>query len=102
VAVVTFVIKFTVKGDPEEFEQVFAEHVGYLSAQPGFLGNELVRSFSNPQVYLNVARWESAPVYKAVVGGEEFQRQTKGLTDLVEVEADLYQAVPSGSRPSAA
>jgi long-chain acyl-CoA synthetase len=97
--VVTFVIKFTVKGDPDEFERVFAEHVEYLSAQPGFRGNELIRSFSDSSVYMNVAHWESAAVYKSVVGGEEFQRQTKGLADLVTVEADLYQPVPSGSRP---
>ncbi|GHF65896.1 AMP-binding protein [Streptomyces thermodiastaticus] len=93
---ITHVTKFTVKGDDTaEFERLFTEHAGFMAAQPGFVDYRMVRSATNPKVYLNMGRWKDAASHRAVVSSEEFRSHVKAMMPLVEVEADLYTPVSS-------
>lgn len=95
--VVTFISKFTVKGEPEEFEKVFTEHAQYMAEQPGFVAYQMVRSLRDPKVYLNIGQWVDANAHKAVVTSPEFQAHVKKFVELVDVEADLYSTVSEAS-----
>jgi long-chain acyl-CoA synthetase len=95
-SVVTFITRFTLRGDDSaEFERLFAEHSAFMAAQPGFIDFRMVRSASNPKAYVNVARWRDPGAHKAVVSSEEFRSHVKAMGPLVEVEADLYFPVAS-------
>ncbi|MFD5829546.1 antibiotic biosynthesis monooxygenase family protein [Lentzea sp. NPDC060358] len=48
-----------VPGLSDEFEQAFGEARSLISASPGFLGLELLRSVETPSRYLLLVRWES-------------------------------------------
>ena len=90
---VTFITRFTVKGDPAEFERVFTDHAEFMKAQLGFLGFQLVRSLSNPNSYVNIGQWRDADAHRAVVTNPEFQQHAKAMRALVDVEADLYSPI---------
>ena len=49
--------KFVVTGSAEEFEKVFTETAEFMRGRPGFLRYRLVRSDSDPAVYINIAEW---------------------------------------------
>ena len=91
--VVTFISKFTVKGDAEEFEKLFREHAQFMQRQPGFVGFQMVRSLRSPNVYLNIGQWTDAEAHRNVVQNPEFLAHAKVMRDLVDVEADLYTPV---------
>ncbi|MDI5967330.1 AMP-binding protein [Streptantibioticus silvisoli] len=95
-AVITFITRFTLRGDDgTEFERLFAEHCAFMAARPGFVDFRMVRSASNPKVYVNIGRWTDPGAHKAVVSSEEFLSHVKAMGPLVEVEADLYFPVAS-------
>ena len=50
-------------GSAEEFEWAFGEARELISASPGFLGLELLRSFETPSRYLLLVRWESVEAH---------------------------------------
>ncbi len=95
---ITFVTRFTVKGDPAEFERVFKDHSEFMRQQPGFVHFEFLRSARDPNVYVNIGRWESAEAQRRVVQSEEFQAHASAMRALVDVDADVYTTVAdSGS-----
>jgi long-chain acyl-CoA synthetase len=49
--------KFVLTASPEEFEKVFTETAEFMLRQPGFLSYRLVRSDTDPAVYINIAEW---------------------------------------------
>ncbi|HEX8869918.1 MAG TPA: antibiotic biosynthesis monooxygenase [Lentzea sp.] len=55
-----------VAGQETDFEWAFGEARELISASPGFLGLELLRSFETPSRYLLLVRWESVEAH--VVG----------------------------------
>src|SRR4029453_7278701 len=59
IAMVMFITRFVVKGPVEEFERLFKEHSEFMSSQPGFVDFQMVRSMSDPHVYLNIGQWHS-------------------------------------------
>lgn len=91
---ITHITRFTLKGDDDaEFERLFKEHASFMAAQPGFVDYLMVRSASNPKVYVNVGRWRDADAHKAVMTSQEFRTHVMAMAPLVEVEADLYTPV---------
>jgi long-chain acyl-CoA synthetase len=90
---VTLINRFTVHGDGSEFEKVFEASSEFMRKQPGFLRHRLVRSLSDPQVYVNLAEWESVERHQEVVGSPEFAEHIKGLASLAKVEPDLYSPI---------
>ncbi len=90
---ITLINEFTVRGDAAEFERVFAASSDFMCQQPGFVSHRLVRSLRHPEVYVNIAEWESAEQHQKIVGSPQFAEHITGLAGLAEVKPDLYAAV---------
>jgi long-chain acyl-CoA synthetase len=84
---------FTVTGEPEEFERVFAASSEFMVRQAGFLSHELVKSLRDPRSYVNVAYWESAEAHQNVVRASGFGDHIRSLAAVAEVKPDLYTPV---------
>src|SRR6185312_5465698 len=57
---VTLINEFTVTGDVAEFERVLAEFNAYMSALPGARGYRLLRSTRRPNIFVELADWDSS------------------------------------------
>lgn len=90
---IVFINRFTVTGDPQEFERAFAETAAHLAEQPGFIRYRLVRSGDDPHVYANVAEWETGADLRAAVRGPEFDEHARQLRRLARSEPQLYDVV---------
>jgi long-chain acyl-CoA synthetase len=77
--VVTLVNKFTVTGQPEEFEKIWEASSDFMRRQPGFVSFRLVRSLREPNIYINIAEWENAESHQRVMRGEGFQQHIAEL-----------------------
>jgi heme-degrading monooxygenase HmoA len=63
--------RFTVpEGTDDAFRTLYLEVNAFMRAQPGYLGNTMVRAIDpqTPQRYVNIARWSSAPEFGAAHG----------------------------------
>lgn len=97
-ATVTFVNRFTVQGDPQEFERAFGRVGAFMEVQPGIIGYTLSRDISDPQRYVNIALWESADALQSAVEKPEFKAHVVELRRLAESESALYvERVRSGA-----
>lgn len=92
---VVLVNRFTLTAAPEEFERVFAASSDFMRSQAGFLDHTLVRSLRNPNVYINIAHWDSAESHLRVVGNESFGQHIRELASVARAEPDLYAVVQS-------
>ena len=92
---VMFITKFTVKGDPEQFEKFFAEHAGFMSSQPGFVSFQLLKSAGEPNIYLNIGQWQTVEDQRRVTQSAEFRSHAGTMRELVDVEAGVYLPVAS-------
>lgn len=90
---VTLVNKFTVHGDPQEFERVWKESSEFMRRQPGFVNFHLVRSLSDPSVYINIAKWADAKSHQQVMAGQEFRSHIGALAALAKPEPYLCHTV---------
>ncbi|KAA9166518.1 antibiotic biosynthesis monooxygenase [Amycolatopsis acidicola] len=88
---VTLVNKLTVTGDTGEFTRILEKLTEFMRAQPGYLSSELLRSVRNPQIYLEVARWETAGAHRAAVTSDGFRERVAGLGALATVDPDVYE-----------
>jgi len=59
----TLVNEFTVTGDVTEFEAVLGDFNRYMSGQPGAGGYQLLRSTRRPNVFVELAEWDSAEAH---------------------------------------
>ncbi|MCO1576063.1 antibiotic biosynthesis monooxygenase [Crossiella sp. SN42] len=87
---VTFVNRFTVQGDPEEFERAFAQVAKFMADQPGIKGYTLSRHSEDPRQYVNIAVWTDAGALRAAVAHPEFGAHVGALRALAVSESDLY------------
>ncbi|MEV1241802.1 antibiotic biosynthesis monooxygenase family protein [Nonomuraea sp. NPDC050022] len=90
---VTLVNKLTCTGDLTEFTRILEHLTEYMRAQPGYLSSELLRSVHHPEVYVEVARWESAEAHRNAVTGDGFRERVAGLGALATVDPDVYDVV---------
>jgi long-chain acyl-CoA synthetase len=90
---ITLVNKFVVYGDPAEFEKIWKSSSDYMRQQPGFVSFQLVRSTSDPTVYINIARWKDAESHQRVMRGEEFQSHIAELRAVSRPEPHLCEVV---------
>lgn len=93
---IVLINKFTVRADAAEFERVWQETSEFMQRQPGFLGYQFSRSLSDPNVYVNVARWESAEAHHRVVGSDGFKEHITKLSALATPQPELFSAVSEG------
>ncbi|AZM79837.1 antibiotic biosynthesis monooxygenase [Streptomyces sp. KPB2] len=87
---VTFINRFTVTGDPEEFEAAFAKVAAFMTARPGILGHTLSRHLDEPGQYVNVAVWRDAGSLRAAVAHPDFGAHAGELRRLATSESDVY------------
>jgi len=92
--VVTLINEFTVTGDVAEFERVLGGFNRYMSAQPGAGGYTLLRSTRRPNVFVELADWDSPEAHQAAVRSEGFPGLVAQLRPLVDKSVpDLYETV---------
>ena len=99
--VVTMVNKFSVFGDPDEFERVWMASADFMRTQPGFRNFRLMRSVMDPLVYVNIAEWESAEDHHRVLQGPDFQAHIKELAALATPEPNLCTTVAEAQAEAA-
>lgn len=87
---VTFVNRFTLKGEPSEFERAFAEIADFMEAQSGILGYTLSQDVENPKEYVNIALWKDAQSLRAAAAHPDFRSHVVALRGLAESRSDLY------------
>ncbi|MEV6238733.1 antibiotic biosynthesis monooxygenase family protein [Lentzea sp. NPDC051838] len=87
---ITFVNRFTLTGDPEEFEKAFDETAGFLREQPGLIKYTLSRQLDDPASYINIALWETADALRAALAHPEFPNHAKAMRGLAESSGALF------------
>ncbi|MBB5802213.1 monooxygenase [Saccharothrix ecbatanensis] len=90
---ITFVNRFTVHAEPEEFERVFADTAAFMTRQPGFVQHTLVRHAVKPDSYVNIARWRSEADLQLAVRQPEFQAHAAVLRTVSTSEPNVYRPV---------
>ena len=91
---VTLINEFTVTGDVAEFERVLGEFNAYMSSLPGARGYKLLRSTRRPNVFVELADWDSPEAHQAAVKSPGFLPLVAQLRPLVDKGMpDLYETV---------
>ncbi|MFE2451321.1 AMP-binding protein [[Kitasatospora] papulosa] len=90
---VILINEFILTSAPEEFEKVFEASSVYMREQPGFIDHTLVRSMTNPNTYINIARWEDAAAHIEVVRSEGFQDHIRHLAGVAKATPQLHTVV---------
>lgn len=90
----TLINEFTVTGDVDEFQQVLADFHAYMSTMPGAGPYRLLRSTRRPEIFIELADWESAETHQNAVRSEGFRPLVMRLRPLVEKSVpDLYMTL---------
>ncbi|GAA2382257.1 hypothetical protein GCM10010420_00110 [Streptomyces glaucosporus] len=89
----TIVNRFTVKGDPEDFEQEFRAHSQYLRRRKGFAYLVTVRLVEPPRTYVHVGHWRSLKGFIETAHTETFLDHVRTLEPMVDTEADQAVSV---------
>ncbi|MGW2099570.1 antibiotic biosynthesis monooxygenase family protein [Streptomyces olivaceoviridis] len=92
-----FINRFTVTGDPAEFERILGEINAYMSAQPGFRRHRLYRSAKDPNVYVETAEWESAELHQRALRGEGFRNGVRKVMTHATAEPAPFTVVRENS-----
>ncbi|MFJ4185075.1 AMP-binding protein [Kitasatospora sp. NPDC089509] len=88
---VAAVARFTTKGDPEEFEAFFLEHVRFMRAQPGFGSQHVLTLAADPSVYVNLGWWLNPAAFQAITQDPRFQEHQEAMRGLLaDAEVDLH------------
>jgi heme-degrading monooxygenase HmoA len=74
---VVFVNKLVLTGSAEDLESIYADVSTFFAAQPGLIRFQLLRSGKDPSVYINIAEWESAELFRQAVSQEKFQTSVR-------------------------
>jgi long-chain acyl-CoA synthetase len=83
-SLIAVITRFRTKGDPEQFERFFLEHVEYMRAQDGFGSHQAVRLADDPSVYVNFGWWLSQEAFQKVVGSDEFRSHQATMRSMLE------------------
>ncbi|HEX4725575.1 MAG TPA: antibiotic biosynthesis monooxygenase family protein [Pseudonocardiaceae bacterium] len=87
--------KFTVVGNPDEFERIWQASSEFMRHQPGFVSFRLVRSVREPQVYFNIAEWADVAAHEWVVRSPAFQEHISELAKVAKPEPSMCETVIS-------
>lgn len=90
---VTLVNRFTVFGEPDEFERIWKSSSDFMRRQPGFISFRLVRSITDPKTYINIAEWADAESHRRVTGGPDFGKHIAELRALSHPDPNLCEMV---------
>lgn len=90
------ITRFTVTGEPEQFERAFLAHTEFVRAQPGFRQFQAVRSVLSSRVYVNVGWWSDLESYQQALASPQFQADAQSMAAVVSVEPYLTTKVANG------
>ncbi len=79
----------------EEFLTMWENVAEYMRRQPGFISTKLHRAVS-PEAhfrFINIAEWESAQHFQAVISSKEFQRLSAGSLEAFPHFPALYEVI---------
>ncbi|BDM71269.1 hypothetical protein HEK616_47560 [Streptomyces nigrescens] len=89
-AEVTFVNRFTVHGEPGEFQRAFQQAAAFLRAKSGFLECTLLQHAEEETAFLNVARWRDVGAFRRATVGDDFDHHVAAMRKLATSEPGLY------------
>jgi heme-degrading monooxygenase HmoA len=96
----TFINRFTVSGDPVEFERVLARLHGFMKAQPGYGSHQLYRSKKDPEVYVEIAHWNDPDAHRAAVSSAGFAERIGELRHLTTADPAPFAPVELAEVPA--
>lgn len=94
---VVFVNHLTVVGPVDRMEELYSGIGAYMSAQPGIIRYQLVRSTKQADVYFNIAEWETVEDFQQALRSDEFQSLYATLKPLIKGDAHLSEVVQAGT-----
>lgn len=95
---VVFVNKLTLIGPAGDLESIYEAVSAFFREQPGLIRFQLLRSRQDPDVYINVAEWESVELFKRATSQEKFR--TSMRVSAVSVGDPHLCEVVSGGGPA--
>lgn len=90
---ITLVNQFEVRGPADQFEAVFGEVSDFMSAQPGFRSNRLLRSGTDEHRYVNIAEWDDEQSLRAALAHEGWKAVAAKLAPLGTGAPHVYSPV---------
>jgi quinol monooxygenase YgiN len=90
---ITLVNKVTVTGDLAEFERANLALAEFMREQPGARRFQLLRSMERPDVFVEVAEWDSREHHAAAISAPGFAERAKALRAVGEFERAMYTVV---------
>ncbi|WP_278261652.1 antibiotic biosynthesis monooxygenase family protein [Nocardia sp. AG03] len=72
-----FVNVLRLTGSAEELASIYADVADYFAAQPGFRHYELLRSETDSEVFVNIARWSDRAAFERATANPEFRSRTR-------------------------
>ncbi|WP_410585919.1 antibiotic biosynthesis monooxygenase family protein [Amycolatopsis sp. lyj-23] len=93
---VVFVNKLTLTGAPDELERIYRGVADFFRTQPGLVRFQLVRSTSDPGVYINIAEWEDEAAFRRAVSRDEFRKAVR-VGRVSDGDPHLCEVVFTGS-----
>jgi long-chain acyl-CoA synthetase len=84
--VITLVDRYVVSGEPADFEAQMREAVEFMRQRPGFQGQRLVRSLRRPELYYNIAHWDSVEQLQSAVRDPAFAEYVARVNALATSE----------------
>ncbi|MCK2221096.1 AMP-binding protein [Actinomadura sp. ATCC 31491] len=85
--------KVTVTGDMAEFERAHDEIAAFMRAQPGARGFRLLGSLDEPNVFVELAEWDSQEAHAAAVRSPGFVERARALRAVAELDLGKYRVV---------
>jgi quinol monooxygenase YgiN len=90
---ITLINKVTVTGDLAEFRRANEELADYMRVQPGARRFQLLQSTDAPEVFVEVAEWESREHHQRALQAPGFLDKAKALRAVADFERNLYTVV---------
>jgi long-chain acyl-CoA synthetase len=89
----TFINRYSVSGDPAEFERILDRISAYMADQPGLCAHALYRSAKEDSVYVETAEWVDAAAHRSACGGAVFQQLLAELKRLATAEPGPFTRI---------
>ncbi|MCL5292374.1 MAG: antibiotic biosynthesis monooxygenase [Actinobacteria bacterium] len=94
---------FSVKrGTADDFIDAWNQGVGWLKNQSGWVGESLVRSHDDPNMFVSIQEWTDPDHFKNAASSSNFQDVMNNLPLKEDVTVASYSVVSKGSKRMAA
>ena len=90
---ITLINKVTVTGDPAEFQRANLALAEFMRVQPGARRFQLLQAMDEPNVYVEVAEWESREHHAAAIQAPGFMERAKAMRAVADFDRAMYAVV---------